>query len=66
MDRRKAEGMHEFVKTGLKPLRRQPACLQHAGFMERENLQNWTRVWTMNRVVPWIRALVANDPQCGQ
>ena len=28
--------------------------------------QKWTRVWTMNRVVPWLRALVANAPQCGQ
>ena len=30
MDRRIAEGMHEFVETGLKPLRHPIACLQHA------------------------------------
>ena len=30
------DGMHALVETGLNPLRRQPACLQHAGFMERE------------------------------
>ena len=39
MDRRKAEGMHEFVKTGLKPLRRQPACLQHA--RNKSGIRTW-------------------------
>ncbi len=45
MDWKKAEAMHEFVPTGLKPPCRPIACLQHAGLMERWEIDEILRFW---------------------